>query len=166
MDNLEILREVLAYCPTTGVFHWKTSPSKSVRSGDIAGTKHPDGYVVIGYKGRAYLAHRLAWFFMTGELPTTDIDHADGEGLNNRFSNLRLANEAENLWNRKLCTRNKSGVKGVCWYAAGQKWAAQIRKNGVKHFLGYFEDISVAEKVVREARNRLHGEFANHGGRA
>jgi len=164
MADRKAMMEALSYCPSTGLFHWKVSPSQTVKAGERAGTLHPDGYVVIGYKGRTYRAHRLAWLFIHGALPLVDIDHTDGNGLNNRLDNLRLATEAENLWNRKICTRNKSGVKGVCWYAAGQKWAAQIRKNGVKYFLGYFSDIAAAEKTVKEARARLHGEFANHGG--
>lgn len=157
------LLQVLDYFPETGVFVWKISPSQAVKAGDIAGTKHRENYVGIGYKGKLYKAHHLAWFFTYGAFPDQDVDHRDGNRSNNKISNLRLASEAENLWNRKLCTRNKSGVKGVFWYNAGQKRAAQIRKNGAKHFLGYFQNIEDAEKVVREARERLHGRFANHG---
>lgn len=156
------LREALEYNPDTGFFTWKISPSQAVKAGDIAGTKSDD-YVHIFYRGVRYAAHRLAWFFVHGHFPETDLDHEDGDQCNNRISNLRPATEAQNLWNRKLCSRNKSGVKGVCWYAAGQKWAAQIRKNGTKYFLGYFANIEDAEKTVREARERLHNEFANHG---
>lgn len=163
MADRQTLMRALSYCPTTGLFRWKIAPSQAVKAGDLAGTTHPDGYVVIGYQGRTYRAHRLAWLFIYGGPPSLDVDHANGNGLDNRVGNLREATEAQNLWNRKLCTRNKSGVKGVSWYAAGQKWAAQIRKNGVKYFLGYFEDLAAAEKTVREARGRLHGEFANHG---
>lgn len=155
--------EALSYCPETGAFIWKIRPSQAVKAGDVAGTSNDDGYVIIGYRRTLYRAHRLAWFFTHGVFPDVDIDHIDGDPKNNRISNLRLATEAENLWNQKLCTRNKSGVKGVCWYAAGQKGAAQIRKNGVKYFLGYFADIASAEKVVREAREQLHGGFTNHG---
>lgn len=155
--------QALNYCPESGIFTWKISPSNSVKKGSIAGASSTGGYIRICFAGKMYSAHRLAWFFCYGVHPIFDIDHIDGNPANNRLANLREATEAQNLWNRRLCSRNKSGVKGVCWYAAGQKWAAQIRKNGVKIFLGYFTSIEEAEKVVRAARQTLHAEFTNHG---
>ena len=165
MADLNLLRRALAYNHETGVFTWKISPSQSVKAGDVAGTVHPTGYIHIGYKRRIYRAHRLAWAFMSDTWPSSDIDHINGNCDDNRIVNLRIASDSENLCNRKLCTRNKSGVKGVHWFNPLGKWCAQIGKNGKRYHLGYFSSIEDAAKKVADERIRLHGEFANHGTR-
>lgn len=163
MADHDLLHKYLSYSEDSGLFHWKISPCPRVRKGDVAGTNHPSGYINIGFNGKIYAAHRLAWIMHNGNEPIGDIDHIDGNKKNNRIENLRIATEAQNTWNRKICTRNKSGIKGVSWYKAYSKWCAQIRKNGKRHFLGYFNDIKAAETAVIRARNILHGEFANNG---
>lgn len=163
MADLNGLKDALSYDAKSGIFTWKVRPSNAVKAGDKAGTVNPLGYVMIGYKGKIYAAHRIAWAFANGEWPSLDIDHINGNPTDNRAINVRLASDSQNLQNRKLCTRNKSGIKGVFWYKASSKWCAQIRKGGKKFYLGYFDRIEDAQKAVIEARNSLHGEFANHG---
>lgn len=65
-------------------------------------------------------------------------DHINGDTLDNRLANLRFVSQAENSANGKLFSSNTSGYRGVSWYAAGSKWAAEITRSRRKRFLGYF----------------------------
>ena len=63
------------------------------------------------------------------------------------------------MQNRKKCSRNTSGVKGVYWDKFHKKYVAQLRCNGVKICLGHYDKLKEAQKVVVEARKKYHGEF-------
>lgn len=89
-----------------------------------------------------------------------EVDHIDGDGLNNRRSNLRLTTHSENCRNRRRRSDNKSGFKGVCWNNSRRKWQAQVHAGGKTNHLGYFTSAEAAHVVYCEAAARLHGEFA------
>lgn len=83
------------------------------------------------------------------------VDHINGNGLDNRRSNLRLCNMRQNCQNQKNRKRKKSSkYPGVYWDKSNNKWVAGIRLKGKRTFLGYFEDEHEAakkyEKVLRE----------------
>lgn len=91
--TVERLKESLDYNPETGVFTWKVRPSKNSRRypGDVAGRIAPingRNYRYIGLDKYAYPAQRLAWLYMTGELPKGEIAFVDDDPLNCRFANL------------------------------------------------------------------------------
>lgn len=88
------------------------------------------------------------------------VDHIDGDGLNNRRSNLRLATQMQNASNRKLNKNNTSGYKGVSWDTKTDKWVAQIMTNQKQNRLGYFDNPEDAYKAYCAAALELHGEFA------
>ena len=88
-----------------------------------------------------------------------EIDHRDGDGLNNRRENLRMATHAQNVRNRRKPTNNKSGVKGVYWRKDIRKWAAMIKLNGRNLHLGLFPQISEAAAAYARASSDLHGDF-------
>lgn len=88
------------------------------------------------------------------------VDHRDGDGLNNRRSNIRLATIAQNQHNRGPATRNTSGCKGVTWDKQGKKWQAQIEVNRKNIYLGRFLDKLDAAKAYAAAAAKFHGEFA------
>ena len=88
------------------------------------------------------------------------VDHIDGDRLNNRRDNLRLATHAENMRNMKRPRTNTSGFKGVYWSRQHSKWRARIMHNGKQHCLGLFDCPQEAHAAYCKAAEELHGEFA------
>ena len=87
------------------------------------------------------------------------VDHIDGDGLNNRRCNMRLATRAQNMRNQKKNSRNTSGLKGVSFDKRREKWYAKIKLNRIEKFLGYFASPEEAHAVYFAASRELHGEF-------
>ena len=86
------------------------------------------------------------------------IDHINGNGLDNRRSNLRIATYSQNIANSHKPVRSKSGFKGV--HKFRKAWIASIRKDGVQRHLGVFDNPRDAARAFDEAALFLHGEFA------
>jgi len=91
------------------------------------------------------------------------VDHRDGNGLNNRRENIRLASNTENTRNQRKSSVNTSGHKGVHWHKGANKWVAKISVNGKLIYLGCFVDIEDAAAAYRQAADKHHGDFANYG---
>lgn len=91
--------------------------------------------------------------------PGMEVDHIDGNGLNNCRSNLRVCTHAENMRNRKRMRTNSSGYMGV--QKSGTQWVATIQVNGKLLGLGRFIDPADAARVRDAAAVRYYGEFAN-----
>jgi hypothetical protein len=89
------------------------------------------------------------------------VDHIDGDGLNNRRSNLRLATNAQNLWNTGRRVTNSSGYKGVSFDKQKGKWHARIRRFKKYYHLGFFDNPEQAHQAYVSAAKEFHGEFAN-----
>lgn len=85
-------------------------------------------------------------------------DHIDGDGLNNRRSNLRAATRSENNRNSRMQKNNRSGRKGVSRARSG-KWIARIAVDGRQIYLGRFQTMDDAHYAYCEASRKLHGEF-------
>lgn len=88
------------------------------------------------------------------------VDHIDGDGLNNRRSNLRLATKEQNGYNARTPITNTSGLKGVSWDGESGKWRAQIMHNGKKVNLGRFLSREEAYLAYCNASAIMRGEFA------
>ncbi len=117
-------------------------------------------YVRVGFKGKYYLIHRFIWAWHGNSLePNQDIDHIDGDGLNNRIENLRPTSRKQNLENTKSAHKDsKSGEKGVSWRKDREKWEAQIQHNGKKIHLGLYESIddAIAARIAAEKKYFTH----------
>lgn len=165
MVTAERVRELLSYDPSTGEFRWRVDKGR-VRPGDLAGVAADNGrgkkYWKIKIDGRKYLAHRLAWLVTHGHHPLNVIDHIDGNGRNNRLQNLRSVSVSENQKNLRKSSNNTSGVVGVVWCKARNKWQAQIKARGKNHNLGRFESKTEAT-IARKAAEAKYGFHANHG---
>jgi HNH endonuclease len=95
------LRKVLSYAPTTGIFRWKVTASSRAPVGAIAGAKNARGYRQIRIGGRPYSASRLAWLYMTGKWPNSEISYLNGQPSDTRWANLREAPSSQNRSRRK-----------------------------------------------------------------
>jgi len=157
---VEELKKSLFYDPNTGIFTWLKNEAKreNSRVGKVAGTKHWSGYRMIWIGKRHYLAHRLAWLYVYGEWPNDYVDHIDGDKLNNRISNLRVASNSQNKSNGKLYRHSTSGFKGVS--KCGKKWKAQIVHGYKNIYLGCHDTKEQAHEAYVKKANELQGEFA------
>lgn len=157
MLTAERVRELLEYDPETGVFRWRALPSiKATRSkaGAIAGCS--DGrYWGISIEKRRAQAHRLAWLYMTGDWPKFQIDHIDGDKINNRFANLRDVPPAMNQHNQiRPQKTNSTGFLGVV--PVRTKFRAQIWVDGAAKNLGTYLTAEAAHAAYVVAKRRLH----------
>lgn len=160
LEHQELLK-LLDYDKETGIFTRKVRTTNSVKVGDIAGNKNSAGYLVVSVKGKQYLGHRLAWFYINSEWPE-EIDHIDGDRFNNKIQNLRNCDSTENKRNSCISKNNKSGFTGVSWSKTNDKWRAVIWDKRKKVHLGYFKDINDAMRARLQAELDL-GYHANHG---
>lgn len=157
MVTQERLKELMDYNPETGEFVRKVRRGRMGAVGSLAGTVNRKGYVIIEIDGQPYTAHRLAWLFMTGEMPMDQVDHRDRNKQNNAWSNLREATNAQNHQNRvDPLKSNKSGFLGVCLHKTAQKWVAQIKKDGRRIYLGLHETPEAAHAAYLAAKAQLH----------
>jgi len=115
-----------------------------------------NGYVFITIDGEHELLSRL----VLDADKNTLVDHINGNPLDCRRDNLRLADACENAFNTALVSNNTSGYKGVYFHKASGRFHASIRAYGVRIFLGYYDDIEEAAGAYDRAARFFHGEFA------
>lgn len=153
----ERLLETVHYDPTTGAFtriKCKYRPDLLRERSIAPGEKH---YPAITLDGKRYYLHRLAFFYMTGEWPTAEIDHKFGDRLDLRWNHLRPATRILNSQNiRKQHSDNKSGALGVSWDKARSLWVARIKVAGRYKSLGRFTEVSAAAAAYVKAKRQYH----------
>jgi len=154
------LQEVLDYEPLTGLFRWKVQRGSRGKIGSIAGSPHKNGYVVIRVFDKKYLAHRLAFMWMVGCFPNEGTDHLNHIKNDNRWNNLRECSNEENMKNRPLSPKNKTGQHGVRFKK--NLWEAQITLKGKTIYLGGFLEFHEAVNARKNAEV-LYGFHENHG---
>jgi len=157
----EAITDLLSYSPETGEFTWKVARGRC-SAGSTAGYDTGRGYIGIRINKRCTYAHRIAFLLMTGSEPKAQVDHINGDRSDNRWVNLREVTCAENMMNRQVSGRNKSGVMGVFWNTGKGKWTAKIKKNQKTTHLGYFDDLAMAAAARKEAEVSM-GFHQNHG---
>lgn len=151
------LREILNYDADTGVFTYRVLRGHMM-PGDVAGSINKDGYVTIRVCRRVCLAHRLAWFYVTGAWPVKFIDHKNGVKTDNRLDNLREADEFINQQNIRRAPRNKksSPLLGARWRKDSHMWRSSITINGKNKSLGMFETDADAHEFYLLAKVMCH----------
>lgn len=158
----ERLKELVSYNPATGEFVWNRRKKGRQRGkvGAKLGRLGPYGYWQLTLDHKEYKAHRLAWLYVYGKWPDNQIDHINGDRLDNRIANLRDATHAQNLHNSKRSKANTSGAKYVYWDKRREKWLVQICHNNKQHHIGFYADFNEAKQVAIESAIKYHGEFA------
>lgn len=167
--NAELLRSLVNYNPKTGVMSWREKEVKhpTHKSWNTKFANKPirtidgKGYYHFNFNGKFYRVHRMAWLYVTGEMPNV-IDHKNGVRTDNRFSNLKNTNQQGNHLNQRLNSTNTSGVAGVYKNKSKDLWCAQIKFNGKTRHLGssksFFEAV-----CMRKSEERKLGFSHNHG---
>lgn len=157
----DILKEYLRYDPTDGKFFWRKKVNATTLLGIAGNTNRSTGYVSICLFGVSYRAHRLAFFYMTGEWPEDQVDHINHTRSDNRWENLRCVNREANNRNAKRNRKNTSGRVGVTWDKRAKKWKAKIGSKN-RECLGSFDSFEKAVEARERAEIRL-GYHKNHG---
>ena len=128
---------------------------------DTKGRKYPDkevklkanlpsGYCMVGCKGRMIYYHRILWIIANGNIPEgKQLDHRNGNKIDNRLENLHLVSHRENQQNQKK--HREIGRCGYYWNKQDKKWQAQIKISGKQIYLGYFTDENDAQKMYNIA---------------
>jgi hypothetical protein len=163
MLTQEQAKELFFYDPEEGILRWRKRPSGRNTS-LIAGYKKQDhgkpAYWVAMVNYKNYKIHQIIWVYMTGEWPSQFVDHKDLDGTNNRWSNLRLATNSQNMMNSGVRRNSSTGVTGVSRDHRRGKFRARLNVNGVAIYLGSFDTIEAAKTARAVAAKQYHGEFA------
>ncbi|CAN0430291.1 unnamed protein product, partial [Discosporangium mesarthrocarpum] len=162
--TIDDLKSLLRYDPETGDFIRLTTVN-GFKAGSKAGALRTTptsntSYIMVGIKNTSYHAHRLAWFYMTGEWPD-QVDHINGDGTDNSWANLRAVDGTLNQRNIPLRKANKTGIHGVRLTEQGS-FQVTIGLNNKTMSLGTHKDFFEACCARKSAENK-YGYHANHG---
>jgi hypothetical protein len=134
--------------------------------GEEAGTQRTDSdgmtYRSVSIKHTLFMSHRVAWLLHYGRWPASQVDHKDGNGLNNRIQNLSEVTNKQNAMNQKLNAKNSSGVTGVRWHKLAKKWTSRVVQDGREIYLGLFESFEDAVRARKDAESK-YGFSDRHG---
>ena len=149
--EISVLREEFDYDEGVGVF-------VRVKTGRCVGFRTSQGYTMIEFRDRKYLAHRMAWAWIHGAWPKYEIDHINGNRSDNRISNLRDVPRSINAQNLRTAMprRSKGGPLGVSWHRVAKRWRAMIWDGSKNLYLGLFDDPNEAHQAYLEAKRMLH----------
>ena len=114
-------------------------------------------YAATNVNGKTRHMHK----FIMPHVDKMVVDHANGDGLDNRKSNLRYCTISENAFNQKVRSDNKSGFKGVYFSSTYKKWTSEIYVNKKKIHLGRYNTKDEAAKAYKKASLELHKCFSN-----
>lgn len=148
----EELKELITYDPETGFIKWrKSGHGKSIKPANISdGSFNMDGYLRLTIKGKNYFNHRLAWLYMTGTFPENQIDHKNGNPIDNRWINLREVTNQQNQFNQNR--------KGYYFHKPTGKYLSRIMVNGKDVHLGLFDTAKQAHSAYLKAKLKYHGK--------
>ena len=156
LPSASTLWELFEYNPLTGELLWRKQLSTKCKPGSTAGGLNGRGAREVSINKIKYLVHRLVWAWVTACDPTTAIlDHKNRNPGDNRFWNLRLATQSQNMSN--ITHANPCGYKGV--QRVGNRFTARLRIEGRVTYLGSFATAAEAGAAYAEAARSLHGDF-------
>lgn len=119
---------------------------------------HPGGYAIARPNGKSLYMHRL----VINASSRMEVDHINGDKLDNRRNNLRLVSRQQNEQN-KAYTSAQSGVRGVSYDGRRAKpWRAEVYINRKRIHLGYFDNVAEAAQAVLAGRKQYHSHSFVH----
>ena len=149
----EFLDSRYTYCPNSGTLTSKLT-GKVLQDKRGRDNNYYRVSLRVDGKRRSLAAHRVAFVIMTGRIPYT-IDHINGNGLDNRWCNLREATDSQQALNRKPRADNTSGYRGVSWEKCSQKYKAYIWVDGKCKNIGRY----TCKHGAARAYNRMAIEY-------
>lgn len=163
-NQAERFRYLFDYNPLTGALSWKNPTARNIKKDQAAGSKDRYGYRKLIADGKTLLAHRVIWCMCHGEMPKGLIDHINGDRVDNRIENLRIATKSQNSVNSNK-VRGATGFKGITRLKSGM-FRTQIKSRGRVRYLGSFAEAEEALEVFELAHQLVHGEFSPYAKRA
>lgn len=152
------LHDLLDYNQETGIFMWRKK-RRGIKVNVPLGTCNGFGYLRITVLGKSFYAHRLAWLYVHGKWPASEIDHINGDKKDNRIANLRDVSPQANQQNKIKAQKNSdSKILGVSWHKKAKKWQAHICVYKQRKYLGLFENIEDAAKAYQSEKQRIDYE--------
>lgn len=152
------LKEILCYDPETGIFIWLVDRSDNIKAGDVAGRTNIQYYIQIQINYKQYMTHRLAFLYMTENMPEY-IDHINRDKADNRWCNLRKCSCSQNGGNRKIGKNSTTRYKGVRRTSKG--FQGRIGINGKRINLGTYITPELAAMAYNTAAIKYFGKFAH-----
>lgn len=156
--NIEYLHSLLRYDPDSGHLFWLALGKGRIKKRP-AGTRLSTGYIGVVIGPKRYYAHRICWALYHGRWPEEQIDHINGDKTDNRITNLREATNLQNGKNLKMSVRNTSGVTGVTFDRANNKWRATLKANGRSIYLKRWDTFEQAVEARKAAEKQYFGKW-------
>lgn len=156
-----------SYIDDVGVGHIKMSNTASEMLCDIESMEEllkyywneRRGYARSSEGKKKVYAHRIVMGVGDFEV-NKQVDHINGNTLDNRKQNLRVVTSRQNGLNSSIRSDNTSGVTGVCWDKRRQKWLVRVHENGKEIILGYFDDFDNAVTARKDGEEKYYGEYS------
>lgn len=164
------LLELLSYDPSSGKFTWLYRPIETFADSNhgkiwnsrfagklVPGSINTKGYLQFAIHGKRMLYHRIVWFYVHGNWPKNQIDHIDGDKVNNKIGNLREATNSQNQQNLRM--HKKYGINtllGASYHKRDKTFHARITINGKLFYLGRFATELDAHNRYVEEKRKIH----------
>jgi hypothetical protein len=148
--------------PTRRDWHLWCFKAADRRCGVSVWKNYPYVMMTIGGKRKRLAVHRLVWALCNGRWPDDEIDHIDGDPGNNHPSNLRQADRGQQNQNADY-RPGKSGVVGVSWDAAKNRWRARVRIGGkrIDRYAKTREEAEAKRAALKAAHHEFHPQVVN-----
>lgn len=161
LPELEYLLSIFEYNKVTGKLLWKKKVANRVKVGSEAGWK-ASKYLQVTINNTHYYVHRIIWKMVKGSISNEmQIEHDNGIHTDNRWFNLRLADQSTNMKNQTIPTNNSSGIIGVSFHKSSGLWLAKIGNKGSSETT--YHNTREQAVIWRKQKEHEYGFHVNHG---